>query len=951
MVIDDQEILQYIRNHYKGFENYNFKVALISDEGKFIVVKDIHEINEDLLDVSKDIFIRGLQLNRQTNSINIVNICDSVNAEISGFDEEIYKALEEYNKIYTKAFLRNGSRWVDLKAFNLCCEKALEVIGNRNPRTMFNISKYTYLLNNNLLNTANIRLSLVNLRSCLELMHLEIRKMNYDMVMRPVTTIDTGDGSETIIKSKYVSNFKLHYDLNFDHENLVFGTLAGLVARKNSGVFGDVRPYLYQFDLIDLLKRDYAYLNLDIEVREEPAHPVFVNNKQIAHQVVLKKKIVTGNFSPFSSLTGKLLARYKFPKSADVFDYENPIELAAYSTDELTRLLESNDAILVYRIDETLFDSYNIYDTINPQSGIVVEKGEYFNAPYNLFGIKYVSKTTVKNLWGFWEQVLLFSKTNKSDQLQRIKLFDSLMMQQRNTIARAEQAESLVRDLQKSNERINELNATLTEKVRERTQQLEQLNEQQRMNFVNLVHETKTPLTLVNNYLEEYINTHGSAQELEIIKTAVNKLTKDMLNLFDMERFTKGIGVYKHNHVCDFSKILKDCLVLFEQYCKKQDLTLKSEIQDDVLIKADPHAINRIVNNLIENAVKFSEAGGCISIVLKSQADKNLFKVTDTGKGIPLTLQKKIFEPYFQINNETTSLQGMGLGLPIVKKVTDSLDGTVSIDSEPGKGTSVTITLNAPVLESNETIAEVKKMIHPSCGMIDLKFPQSEYIPQRASILLVDDNKTMLNYLYNKLLQMYNMFFAFNGAEALKLIQDREIRPDLIISDVMMDKMDGFTFAKILSEHKSLNHIPIIFLTAISTQNERVKGLRLGAVDWIQKPFSFEELHMKVESLLDRIKKQQQSFIRQTVSNLQVAYQEEYYSVDQKPSMMLNCKKYRLTERECEIVELVQQGFSNKIIADKLSIAERTVSTHIQNIYQKVSVSSKTELLNKLQER
>lgn len=952
MVIDDQEILQLIRNTYKGFENYIFKDLPISDEGEFIVVRDIHEINEDCLDITKDIFVRGLQTNRQTNSINIVNICDSVNAEINGEDEKIYRSLEEYNKIYTKAFLRNGSRWVDLRAFNLCCEKALEIIGNRNPRTLFNISKYTYLLNNNLLNTANIRLSLVNLRSCLELMHLEIRKMNYDMIMRPVTTLEAKDGCETLIKSKYITNFKLHNDMNFYHEQLVFGTIAGLVARKNSGVFGEVRPYYYQYDLIDILKRDYAYLNLDIEVTEELGNPVYINKKQIAHKVLLKRKVLTSDFSPVSSLTGKLLARYKFAKTEDIYDYTDPIELSSYSPEELKDLLDSRDAILVYKVDETLFDSYNIYDTINPQSGVVVEKGEFFNAPYNLFGIKYVSKTTVKNLWGFWEQILLFSKTNQSDQLQRIKLFDSMMLQQKNAIARAEQAESLVIDLQKSNEQINELNATLTEKVRKRTQQLEQLNEQQRMNFVNLVHETKTPLTLVNNYLEEYITKYGSAQELEVIKTAVNKLTNDMLNLFDIERFNKGIGVYKHNQICDFSQILKECLVLFAHYCKKQNLILESDIQNDVLIQADPHAINRIVNNLIENAVKFSNPLGRICVTLKSELGRVLFKVSDTGRGIPLTLQKKIFEPYFQINNVTTSLQGMGLGLPIVKKVTDSLEGTVSIDSEPGKGTSVMIILNADTCLNGKPVSAFRKMNLTVFNAVDLGFPEQEYLPGRPTILLVEDNKAMLHYLYNKLLPDYNLLYAFNGSDALKLVQERNIKPDLVITDVMMDKMDGFTFVKIVSDHKSFDHIPIIFLTAIGAQNERLKGLRLGAVDWIQKPFSFEELHIKVKSLLDRIKSQQRLIINQTVSNLNLlSHDDRYNLVDLKPIIEANCRKFRLSERECEIVNLMREGSSNKMIADKLSIAERTVSTHIQNIYHKVSVNSKTELINKLQDQ
>lgn len=155
MLITDNKIIDYIRSTYAGFSNYVFKDRPIVEEEHFTVVKDIHEVNNDDINIAKDVFIRGLQPNRQTNSINIMNICESVNAETGGLGEEIYTAIEEYNKIYTKAFLRNGSRWVDLKAFTLCCDKAKEIMGNQNPRILFNIAKYTHLLNVSSINSTN----------------------------------------------------------------------------------------------------------------------------------------------------------------------------------------------------------------------------------------------------------------------------------------------------------------------------------------------------------------------------------------------------------------------------------------------------------------------------------------------------------------------------------------------------------------------------------------------------------------------------------------------------------------------------------------------------------------------------------------------------------------------------------------------------------------------------
>ena len=196
------------------------------------------------------------------------------------------------------------------------------------------------------------------------------------------------------------------------------------------------------------------------------------------------------------------------------------------------------------------------------------------------------------------------------------------------------------------------LNTNLQEEVMKRTKELEESNQLKTRNFINLVHETKTPLTLIKNYLDEFINKHGSAEELDIIKSGIDKLTADVINLFDIERFSKGIDVYRHNKISDFSEILNNSLPLFEYYCSKQDISLQTFIGEDLFVKADPNAINRIVNNIIENAIKFTDADGKITISLSNENDKILFSVQDNGIGIPHSLHKKIFEPYYQIGNK-----------------------------------------------------------------------------------------------------------------------------------------------------------------------------------------------------------------------------------------------------------------------------------------------------------
>lgn len=493
-------------------------------------------------------------------------------------------------------------------------------------------------------------------------------------------------------------------------------------------------------------------------------------------------------------------------------------------------------------------------------------------------------------------------------------------------------------------------NAKLQEEVNKRTRELEKINEQRTNTFVNLAHETKTPLTLINNYLEEYINTKGSSEELNVVKKNMEKLSTDIVNFFDLERFNKGMAIYNHDQVSNFSEILKENLVLFKEYSKKRDIELKDAIEDHVLIKADPVSINRIVNNLIENAIKYSNDSCVIEIGLVSKDSKFTFSVKDCGIGIPPELHKKVFEPYYQITNEKKSIQGMGLGLPIVKKVVQDLNGEITICSDPKQepGTTITVILNRYEKQEGEAVARNAVNIHlSSSGLEEINLNEVFYNAGRATILLVEDNASMVNYLFKKLQDKYNVYTALNGNEALRKIKTLPSMPDLIISDVMMDKLDGFSFAKILSQDETYNHIPFIFLSAKSTRQDKLQGLKLGAIDFIQKPFSINELIQKVESILETVNRQKRALLTSAINAL--GNNEIKLPKNGVDKFELNCQLYNLTAREKDIAKLIREGQRYKTIGEALFISERTVTKHVQNIFEKVEVSNKVELINKLE--
>jgi len=501
-----------------------------------------------------------------------------------------------------------------------------------------------------------------------------------------------------------------------------------------------------------------------------------------------------------------------------------------------------------------------------------------------------------------------------------------------------------------SEKELQTLNAELLQKVKERTKELEMANEQKTNAFINLAHETKTPLTLINNSLDDYITTYGETEELKVIKRGIEKLNNDIVNFFDLERITKGMEIYNHSQVSDFSSILSDIVALFKSYSAKKKISISSSIEQGIAVEADPTALTRITNNLIENAIKYTDGLGEIFIHLAADEHYVRLTVQDTGIGIHPSYHEQVFDPYYQINREKSNLQGMGLGLPIVKKVVQSLSGCIKIESNPTKSVGTKVVVELP--RSFKSITCSTDGVQRQTSLYDIEEIEvfnRPYDQAKKSILLVEDNKAMISFLSKRLSLNYNICYAVNGSEALKKIREAEILPDLILSDVMMDKMDGYEFVKILLNQDRYKHIPIIFLTAKTGSMDKLRGLKLGAIDFISKPFSFEELNQKIETVLSSISKQQIALLNLSLAALKRNHKNDSLNGSVSQSRFEDrCKLLQFTGREIEVATLILTGKTYKEIAKDLYIAEKTVTKHIQNIFEKANVSNKVELLNKL---
>lgn len=480
---------------------------------------------------------------------------------------------------------------------------------------------------------------------------------------------------------------------------------------------------------------------------------------------------------------------------------------------------------------------------------------------------------------------------------------------------------------------------------------LKQVNEQKTNFFINIAHEIKTPITIISNYLNHHIQQSGLTYDLKVVKNNLDKLTRDILNYLDVEKLARGQIFYNHNSVINLSKFVNEKSNIFQKIAKNKQIKLEKNISSDILFKVDPDAFDRILNNLLDNAIKYTEKGGKIKVNLTlTENNKIVLAVSDNGVGISEDQQKDIFKPYYQISHKKKNIQGIGMGLNIVKNIVDELGGRIDVQKNLNKGTTFSLLFDYIPL-SNEDITENYSGDIKPVESISIPFLEEKYEKERQTIFLVEDNTDMLSFLQNNLAALYNVYYALNGKQALNKINKLPVCPDLILSDIMMDEMDGYTFYDILIKKKKYKDIPFIFLTARSNADERVKGLSKGAVDFISKPFVMEEVTAKINSIL-KIKKALElkrtneiglkiyEYInRATVGlnyNTNISIQEKLLKIK---------KDYHISDQELKVFSLLEQDLEYKEIADILNITINTVDTYRKRLFKKCNVRSKKNLL------
>ncbi|WP_158546223.1 hybrid sensor histidine kinase/response regulator transcription factor [Adhaeribacter pallidiroseus] len=396
--------------------------------------------------------------------------------------------------------------------------------------------------------------------------------------------------------------------------------------------------------------------------------------------------------------------------------------------------------------------------------------------------------------------------------------------------------------------------------------------------FANISHEFRTPLTLILSPLKDMYSGKFNGdfkQQYQVMIRNAERLLRLINQLLDLSKLDSGHMQLEAARV-NLIDFLKTIFSSFESYAQKKNLKFSFEHPvEPILVYFDPDKLEKVFLNLLSNAFKFTSTGEiklAVELVTRSgeKASNNqcpiayvAICVTDSGVGIPADCVNYVFDHFYQVAQRVHpgDIEGTGIGLSLAKELVELHQGKIEVESKLGIGTTFKVLLPLGKAHLKEPELEVPDW-QPT-----FKNPASTSIEPLASaatvtttndskskevelpvILLVEDNTDLRTYLKERLEQNYHVLEAANGADGLKMGLDK--MPDLIISDVLMPKMNGVELCRALKNNVQTSHIPLILLTAQADSENKIEGLETGADDYVSKPFDSNELEVRVKNLI-----------------------------------------------------------------------------------------------------
>ena len=371
--------------------------------------------------------------------------------------------------------------------------------------------------------------------------------------------------------------------------------------------------------------------------------------------------------------------------------------------------------------------------------------------------------------------------------------------------------------------------------------------------FTEISHEFRTPLTLIIDPLEQLLEGKTDAEQTRYYHQLMNRNAKQLLELInqllDFRKLQSGSLAPKFVSA-DIVAFARDLLTSFEHRAREQHITFAFQpAQPTILVDFDTDKIQKVLNNLMANALKFTPAYGKITVRIQQQESNVLIEVQDTGRGIAAEHQARIFDAFYQVEGPSTTSQGSGIGLALTQELVLMHEGTIQVESAPGEGACFRIFLP---LKQRE-VFEISEQLPVTTDVRETISSRQKTVVNQNELpllLVVDDNEDIREYISLNFASQYRVQTAKDGLEGFN--KAVESIPDIIVSDIMMPGVDGIEFCRRIKTDEHTSHIPVILLTARQSDESRIEGYETGADAYITKPFNRKVLETRMANLLQQ---------------------------------------------------------------------------------------------------
>ena len=464
---------------------------------------------------------------------------------------------------------------------------------------------------------------------------------------------------------------------------------------------------------------------------------------------------------------------------------------------------------------------------------------------------------------------------------------------------------------------------------------IEQLNQTKLRFFTNISHEFRTPLTLIIGQMEMLLQIRSFSPSiynriLSIYKNSLQmrELITELLDFRKQEQGYMTIKVSEHN-IVDF---VYENYLLFQEYALQRQITFKfNKTHDNILLWYDKKQLQKVMNNLISNAFKHTKEKGEITVSVRKAHKEVVIEVIDNRSGIPQKDIEKIFDRFYQIDQPVSSSTGTGIGLALTKGIIELHHGSIEVYSELGEETTFCVHLkmgkehftpeqicetatDSPI--DSTILSEIANNLSEKQEVSNSDWNSEQ--KQKVKMLIVEDNESLREMLTDIFTSFYQVITACDGQEGWEKVQSE--RPHIVLSDVVMPNMSGTDLCKLIKDNLETCHIPVVLLTARTAIEHNLEGLRLGADDYITKPFNINILLSRCNNLI----------------NNRIMLQEKFSKHPQETPLILatNTMDKELVDKAMTIIDkyIDNAEFSVEVLACEMGIARTKLFNKLKDI-------------------